>query len=129
MDILYADIINKLINLYQGRSRGCCLSILNHHGDDIFYIKLGNPTHCSIALCKKKAFTAYTFNNNPDEIYTVLSAMGSQPLIDKDYCFIPGGIVAENQQGKKIYIGISTDVAAIDKELAMAIANVFTEEK
>ncbi|EPU3936568.1 heme-binding protein [Morganella morganii] len=124
MNNIYSEIISEIQLFCKNKCQGCCLSILDCKGSELLYISHGNPTPCSESLSKKKAFTAYSFMGNSDEIYSSFLSMGHQSLITDEYCFIPGGVFSANN-GVNFFIGVSTDKESIDKELSLLVSQKF----
>lgn len=122
MEDLYTKVTSQVKLFVEENCDGCCISILGGNGDELIYLKLGEPTPCSITLSRKKAFTAYSFKKNNDDVYQDFSNIGSQPLINRDYCFISGGVHSKNCIREDIYIGVSTDKPSLDKKIAMEIS-------
>ena len=124
MKNLFQKIIFQVSDLITDKCSGCCVSILDEHGNQILYFTLGSPTPCSYDFSYKKALTTYNFRQNSDEIYESLKDLGGQSLINGKFCFISGGVIATDNSQKHYYLGVSTDVPSIDKEIALEISNL-----
>ncbi|MDC5047867.1 heme-binding protein [Acinetobacter baumannii] len=128
MENIYQSIISYTSSLIFGKCNGCCVSLLDQNGTQILFFKLGNPTPCSSTFSTQKAFTAYSFSLNNDDVYKSLVEIGSQNLINNKFCFIPGGVVTTDKNQTPYFLGVSTEVPTLDKTLALEISNLIKEE-
>lgn len=124
LETLYIKIIEHVTVSMKGHCKGCCIAVMDRQGDIILFFKLGTPTPCSINFSNQKAFTAYSFGQNNDEVYPALNENGMQSLFDSTFCFIAGGIALKDASGNPFYIGVSTDNPSFDKKLALEISGL-----
>ncbi|CAK9886619.1 MAG: hypothetical protein XXXJIFNMEKO3_03064 [Candidatus Erwinia impunctatus] len=119
--IRFAKIVEKI---HDEMNVGIYASMADNTGSMIACIKMGEVARASFEISQKKTMTAFEFKNYTDVIYNVLSKIGTQPLIDGKYCFLPGGVVLHDNLQREFFIGISTNNPDIDKEIAKKLSTV-----
>ena len=124
MNTLFQNIIQEVDKIIKDKCNGCCLSLLDQHGHQVLFFKLGQPTPCSETFSYQKAFTSYSFLQNNDEVYSSLISSGTQNLFNKTYCFISGGLAFTNKENQNYFLGISTDIPELDKKIALEISEL-----
>ena len=117
-------ILSETFLFSENKCKGLCVSVLDQSGYQMFFTRKGTPTPCSLTLSFKKAFTAFSFQKNNDDIYQLSKTMKNQPLISDEYCFIPGGVVVKSNDDMIFYVGVSSDTPSFDKEMALYLSDI-----